>query len=79
MLVGLSLPSIRIEVIYRGPYTFSSNLLVAGCDIGVQVYFCLSICLSTISIKMCFSTAVTATSDKPCILIVLDILFEHAL
>ena len=58
---------------------FLSPLLVAGCDIGDQVYVCLSICLSTISIKVCFSTAVIASSDKPCIVIVLDILYEHAL
>ena len=52
------------------------DLLIAGCDIGVQVSVCSSIrqLLSTINL----SAPMIARIIKLCIVIVLDILYKHA-
>ena len=72
---------------------FLSHLLIAGCDIGVQIlvrpfvraFVHSSICPSTFTSKFdiyvevfVFSALVVAMSVKPCIVIVLDIPFKHA-
>ena len=64
-----------------------SHLLVAVCDMGVRIsvrsFVSPSVRLSTIyvesSIKVHFSVAEIAENIKPCIVIVLSILFKNAL
>ena len=65
---------------------FLSHLLIARCDIGVQLsvrpfvhlFVLLPICPSTIHVKVLYSVAVIAWSMKPCIVITLDNLFKQA-
>ena len=57
-----------------------SHQLVAGCDTGVRISVSPSVCQQFMSIlAVHFSVAVIAGSVKPCIVIVFDILFKHAL
>ena len=66
---------------------FLSHLLIAGCDIGVQISVrpfvrpsCPSIFTSKFDIYVkvfVFSASVIAVTMKTCIVIVLDILFKH--
>ena len=61
-----------------------SHLLIAGCDIGVQISVRTYVRSSVRSFacqhlrrSLVFSTSVIAASLKPCIVIVLDIPFKH--
>ena len=54
-----------------------SYLLIAGCDIGVQISVRPSV-RQHLRRSLVFSTSVIAASLKPCIVIVLDIPFKHA-
>ena len=78
---------------HRGPVVYSygtalpflSHLLIAGCDIGVQISVRPSV-RSSVRPSVCqhlrrslvFSTSEKAASLKPCIVIVPDIPFKHA-
>ena len=53
------------------------QLLIAGCDIGVQISVRPSV-RQHLRRSLVFPTSVIAASMKPCILIVLDIAFKHA-
>ena len=65
---------------------FLSHLLIAGCDIGVQISVRPFVCScvrsfvrpSTFTSKFGFSTSEVAVSLKACIVIVPDIPFKHA-
>ena len=59
---------------------FLSHLLIAGCDIGVQISVHLFVRPSVnIYVEVfAFSALVIAVTVKPCIVIVLDIPFKHA-
>ena len=59
---------------------FLLHLLIAGCDIGVQISVCPSFRPSVrqhLRRSLVFPTSVIAASMKPCIVIVLDIPFKH--
>ena len=72
--------------IYIQTSTFLSQLLIARCDIGVQLsvrpsvrsFVRPSVRPSTIHVKMLYSVAVIAGSMKPCIVITIDTLFKQA-
>ena len=60
---------------------FLSHLLIAGCDIGVQISvrpFVRSFVRQHLRRSLVFSTSEIAASLKPCIVIVSDIPFKHA-
>ena len=62
-------------------YLFLSHLLIAGCDIGVQISVRPLVRPSVrqhLRRSLVFSTSVIAARVKPCIVIVLDIPFKHA-
>ena len=56
---------------------FLSHLLIAECDIVVQLSVRSSVRPATIHVEVLFSVAVIAGSMKPCIVIVLDTLLKH--
>ena len=60
--------------------SFLSYLLIAGCDIGVQISVHPLVCqvCQHLRRRFVFSTSVIAVSLKPCIVIVLDKPFKHA-
>ena len=63
------------------PFAFLSHLLIAGCDIGVQISvrpYVRSSVRQHLRRSLVFLTSVIAGSLKPCIVIVLDIPFKHA-
>ena len=71
-----------LEFIFDG---FLSHLLIAGCDIGVQISvrpyvrsFVRSFVRQHLRRSLVFSTSEIAASLKPCIVIVPDIPFKHA-
>ena len=60
---------------------FLLHLLIAGCDIGVQISvhsFVRPSVHQHLRRSLVFSTSVIAASLKPCIVIALDIPFKHA-
>ena len=60
---------------------FLSHLLIAGCDIGVQISvrpFVRPSVRQHLRRSLVFSTSVIVTSVKHCIVIVIDISFKHA-
>ena len=66
-------------------HLFLSHLLIAGCDIGVQISvrpyvrsFVRSFVRQHLRRSLVFSTSKIAASLKPCIVIVPDIPFKHA-
>ena len=79
----------KVKLGFTGVYQFLSHLLIAGCDIGVQISvrpyvrsfvraFVRPFVRQHLRRSSVFSTSVIAASLKPCILIVLDIPFKHA-
>ena len=60
------------------PELFLSHLLIAGCDMGVQISIRPFGHLSTFMSKFGFLYISESQEYEPCIVIVLDIPFKHA-
>ena len=73
-------------LVFKNDTLFLSHLLIAGCDIGVQIsvrpyvrsFVRAFVRPSTFTSSLVFLTSEIAASLKPCIVIVPDIPFKHA-